>query len=56
VGKYYGTYDAHHIFREFEPGELEITPMFYDHAFFCTRAGTWRRSRPARTGPSIIWR
>ncbi len=39
VGKYYGTYDAHHIFREFEPGELEITPMFYDHAFFCKRCG-----------------
>ncbi|HEY7258556.1 MAG TPA: sulfate adenylyltransferase, partial [Gaiellales bacterium] len=39
VGSYYGTYDAHLIFDEFEPHELDIEPMFFDHTFFCRTCG-----------------
>ena len=40
VGDYYGTYDAQLIFEEFEPHELDIEPMFFDHTFFCRTCGS----------------
>ncbi len=37
VGSYYGTYDAQRIFDAVDGNELEIQPIFFDHAFFCRR-------------------
>ncbi|MGF1673203.1 MAG: sulfate adenylyltransferase [Rivularia sp. (in: cyanobacteria)] len=49
VGDYYGTYDAQHIFDEFEPGELGIIPMKFEHAFYCTRT---KQMATSKTSPS----
>ncbi|MBC8120518.1 MAG: sulfate adenylyltransferase [Gemmatimonadaceae bacterium] len=49
VGDYYGTYDAQHIFEEFEPQELEIMPMMFEHAFYCLRTNGMAT---AKTSPS----
>ena len=49
VGDYYGTYDGQKIFEEFEPQELGIVPMKFEHAFYCTRT---QQMATTKTSPS----
>ena len=38
VGDYYGTYDAQNNFDEFEPGEIGVIPLKFEHAAFSIKA------------------
>jgi sulfate adenylyltransferase len=51
VGDYYGSYDAQHIFEEFDPQELEIEPLMFEHAFYCNITKGMATTKTSPAGP-----
>lgn len=47
VGSYYGTYDAQKLFEAFAPGELGITPLNFENAFFSKTVGAMGTAKTA---------
>jgi sulfate adenylyltransferase/3'-phosphoadenosine 5'-phosphosulfate synthase len=47
VGGYYGTYDAQALFNAFAPGELGITPLCFENAFYSTVVASMATAKTA---------